>query len=103
MTAHAENHAQDGCVKIYALKEKTPKIYRPEEHTYNHTTGKNFGGIDSRLEKITIPGSAVGPNDTIICRKCKKDEKELIPTSSVKSKGKTVECMRDHEKACKSK
>ena len=54
--SHAENQKSAGFVKVFAIKNSNPKVFRPEEQIANYTTGKHYGGSDTYLE-LVVPDS----------------------------------------------
>ena len=103
MVAHAENHRNDGYVKLYSLKNSTNPIYRPEEHVFNHTTGMYYGGSDTKLDRIILPSSVPFSSDEIACRTCGKFKLPFSHSLSMKSQGRAIARMKKHEQHCKIK
>ena len=101
MVAHALAHERDDFIKIAKIPNKN--IWRPEQHTYNFTTGKMYYGSDARLERIVVPQASKAESDnSITCRKCKKYSRN-VSGITLHAYAKYVGKMRDHEMACGAK
>ena len=74
-------------------------LFRPEQHSYNDTTGSYFIGSDATLETFWLPEDHELEDDILSCRICKDFGVPFGTEVDVKMKGRNLEKLRRHELA----
>ncbi len=106
MVAHAQSHKNDEVIKIGKVKGTGAAAgnLRPEQHTWNATTGKTFIGSDARYWKFVLPNSMLrDESGNLICsRKC-GNTVEYSNQWSFQKQEKALDRHKKHEEKCKHK
>eukprot|EP00392_Amoebophrya_sp_AT5.2_P006399 g6411.t1 len=121
MQAHHEAHARSAYTWIYQVKgpdyrakDEWPDLldkYRPEQHQWNNSTGRYFGGSDAVCMEVRLPEETTYWNgegvEVARCRKCKAVEEQVGDDEGrwEMSHGLTLRLRRleTHERGCKRK
>ena len=69
MISHTKKHFLTGFTKIYQVKNAGGAYFRPEEHTYNTTSGKCFQGSDARFLHFVLPKNVQYSKNVLFCRR----------------------------------
>jgi hypothetical protein len=108
MARHAATHRKgDAPIKIYKTRPRTRESregwFRPQEHQWNHTTGKWYEGSDAYLEEVRMPESLLtreGDDIFLVCEKCNKYKKKYNPTAPVRGRATQVGKFMSHKATC---
>ena len=104
MGRHAKYHRCGLPIKIHQTRGS--RVLRPEEHIYNHSTYKWYGGSDTNLFKITgvepfLKDSEVTPGKKCLhCPHCKKFTRPYDAQRSLKAQGMNVSHLIEHVNSC---
>jgi len=105
MGRHARYHRCGPPIKIHQARGSG--VLRPEEHIYNHSTHKWYGGSDTNLYQVTgvepfLKGSEVIPGQKCLhCPYCKKFTRPYDAERSLKAHhGMNVFHLIEHIKSC---
>ncbi len=115
MEKHAQVHRQNGYVRIGRKKDAQGRAtgdYRPEQHLWNHWTGRYYYGSDAKGWRNVLPRDALFTNragcEFLRCRKCKTykilfNHNNRMDRPHDHSESLRISKMVAHESACKPK
>ncbi len=100
--AHVETHKRHETIKIWKCKNSTD--LRPNEHAYDHTTGKCFGGSDAKQHLYKFDASVIHTSaGDLICPQCSDKIVKFSHADSFQKKSKRVSKFDAHVAKCKNK
>ena len=104
MEDHAKAHLAEKYVKVAATaRGRKKRCFRPEHHTFNHSTGKYWWGSDATVQRAIPPNGALVDGE-IVCRKCDEFKIEFDTDLSVmtaRQQAMAADRMTRHEEKCK--
>ena len=103
MLDHIAQHKADDYIKVYEIRRgENAGAFRPEHHA-KESTGRDYGGTDTKLSCFIIPDSFEQEAERVWCRFCSAKSWPVCDLYSNQKLGSTVRFIRAHEEKCRKK